>query len=138
MIIFLNSCTSNNNPSPNGQLAVISSTPSNITDTSAVLGGNATADGGKTITSKGVCIGLNTNPTVDDPNVFVGEMGTGLGSFSDDFSPFDPNTTYHVRAYATNADGTTYGDDGVLADGLTVKLKADDKQPVNVSFTVIE
>lgn len=111
MIIFLNSCTSNNNPSPNGQLAVITSTPSNITDTSAVLGGNATADGGKTITSKGVCIGLNTNPTVDDPNVFVGEMGTGLGSFSDDFSPFDPNTTYHVRAYATNADGTTYGDD---------------------------
>ena len=88
MIIFLNSCTSNNNPSPNGQLAVITSTPSNITDTSAVLGGNATADGGKTITSKGVCIGLNTNPTVDDPNVFVGEMGTGLGSFSDDFSPF--------------------------------------------------
>jgi len=92
-------------------LTVTTNTPSNITDTMATLGGNVTKDGGKTVSSKGICISLAATPTIDDANDIAVEMGNGIGSFSDDFYPFEPSTTYHVRAYATNADGTVYGED---------------------------
>lgn len=110
--IVLNACNSNDNPSPNnGQLAVTTNDPSGVTDTMATLGGNVTSDGGKAVTSRGICISLDANPTIDDADDIAIEMGTGTGAFSDDFYPFEPNTTYHVRAFAVNADGTAYGAD---------------------------
>jgi len=110
-VLIISACSPNDNNNTPNVLTVTTNTPSNITDTMATLGGNVTKDGGKTVTSKGICIGIDTNPTIDDANDIAVEMGTGIGSFSDDFYPFEPNTTYHVRAYATNADGTVYGED---------------------------
>ncbi|MBP6659256.1 MAG: hypothetical protein KA174_01180 [Chitinophagales bacterium] len=110
-VLVINACSPNDNNNTPNVLTVTTNTPSNITDTMATLGGNVTKDGGKTVTSKGICIGIDANPTIDDANDIAVEMGTGIGSFSDDFHPFEPNTTYHVRAYATNADGTAYGED---------------------------
>ena len=110
-VLVISACSPNDNNNTPNVLTVTTNTPSNITDTTATLGGNVTKDGGKTVTSKGICIGINANPTIDDANDIAVEMGNGLGSFSDDFYPFEPSTTYHVRAYATNADGTVYGED---------------------------
>ena len=40
--------------------------------------------------------------------------GTNSGSFAKDISGLTCGTTYHYRAYATNADGTSYGDDATF------------------------
>jgi N-acetylneuraminic acid mutarotase len=37
--------------------------------------------------------------------------GTGPGSFTSSIIGLTPNTTYHVRAYATNSEGTAYGNE---------------------------
>jgi uncharacterized protein (TIGR02145 family) len=74
--------------------------------TSAVSGGNITADGGGTITARGVCWATTANPTIINDKT---SDGTGTGSFPSNLTGLQPGTTYHVRAYATNSAGTAYG-----------------------------
>lgn len=93
------------------ELTVTTATPTNVTDTTATLGGNVTNDGGSPVTERGVCLSDESNPTIDDVNDVHFEMGSGLGAFTDNYEGFDPNTTYHVRAYAKNANGVAYGAD---------------------------
>ena len=81
---------------------------SSITSTSASSGGNATSDGGYTVTAKGVCWSISSNPTTSDSKT---TNGTGTGSFTSSITGLSPDTTYQVRAYATNSEGTTYGSD---------------------------
>jgi len=80
------------------------STATNITMNSATLGGNATD--GVDITDVGVAFGTDADPTTPGWS-----MGEGQGPFSDVVSNLTPNTLYHYRAYATNSEGTSYGDD---------------------------
>ena len=77
-----------------------------ITENSATSGGNITDDGGVLITAHGVCWSTNENPTIDDNKT---EDGTGAGSFTSSVTGLEPNTTYYLRAYATNSAGTSYG-----------------------------
>jgi hypothetical protein len=94
---------------------VTTNTPTGITDTQATLGGNVTTDGGSAVTARGVCVSLQINPTVNDPaNDDVLLMGTGTGAFTDSFEGFPPGTLIHVRAFATNSNGTAYGEDKVF------------------------
>ncbi len=79
-----------------------------ITKISAVSGGNATYDGGGTITAKGLCWSTDPDPDIND-NVIAG--GTGTGAFVSNLTGLTLNTQYHVRAYATNSKGTVYGSD---------------------------
>ncbi len=79
-----------------------------ITKTSAVSGGNVTYDGGGTISARGLCWSLDADPDLTD-NVIAG--GTGTGSFVSNLTGLTVNTSYHVRAYATNSKGTVYGSD---------------------------
>jgi len=77
-----------------------------ITSFTATGGGNATKDGGASITARGICFGLKTSPTIADSKT---TDGTGLGSFTSSMKGLKHNTTYYVRAYATNSAGTGYG-----------------------------
>ncbi len=79
---------------------------SSITENSATTGGNVTDDGGASITARGVCWSTSKNPTVTDSKT---TNGTGKGSFTSDLSNLSPSTTYYVIAYATNSEGTAYG-----------------------------
>ncbi len=79
-----------------------------ITKISAVSGGNVTYDGGGTVSAKGLAWGASANPTTSD-NIIDG--GTGTGVFVSSLTGLTKNTTYHVRAYATNTRGTAYGND---------------------------
>ncbi len=79
---------------------------SGITASSALTGGNITSDGGATITARGVCWSTNANPTINDHTT---TDGTGTGRFSSTITGLIADTTYHVRAYATNSAGTVYG-----------------------------
>lgn len=81
----------------------------NITDYGAVSGGNVTADGGADILAKGVVWSRSKNPTVDLET--KSDEGTGLGAFTSAMSNLTSGSTYYVRAYATNAVGTGYGEE---------------------------
>ena len=81
---------------------------SSITTTSAATGGNITDDGGATVTSKGVCYSTSPNPTLADN--FTSD-GSGTGIFTSSLAGLSASTLYYVRAYATNAEGTAYGDE---------------------------
>lgn len=80
-----------------------------INTTVAVSGGNITSDGGATVTAKGVVWGTSQNPTIALSTKTTD--GTGLGSFVSNISNLTANTTYYVRAYATNSLGTSYGNE---------------------------
>jgi len=80
----------------------------NILAFSATSGGNITYDGGSPITTRGVCWSTSPNPTTSNTHVASGD---GIGSFTINMIGLTDNTTYYVRAYATNALGTTYGNE---------------------------
>ncbi|MBR3558997.1 MAG: hypothetical protein IKN78_09020, partial [Bacteroidales bacterium] len=86
---------------------VTTNTVSNITPTTATSGGNIIADGGASVTARGVCWSTSQNPTVNGSHT---ADGSGMGSFSSSISGLTANTTYYVRAYATNSAGTAYGE----------------------------
>ena len=89
-------------------LAATTTAVSSITSNSTSSGGNATSDGGVSITARGVCWNTTANPTTSDSKT---SDGTGPGSFTSTITLLNPGTTYHVRAYATNIVGTSYGID---------------------------
>jgi uncharacterized protein (TIGR02145 family) len=80
----------------------------NITATTASSGGNITLDGGAEVTSRGVCWSENENPTTSNSKTI---NGSGTGQFVCSISGLIAGSTYHVRAFATNAGGTAYGAD---------------------------
>jgi len=82
---------------------------SNITSSSGDGNGTLINTGGSAISARGfVYSSSNTNPTLAD-SVEV-EGGTATGTFTKTISSLSGSTLYYVRAYATNAIGTGYGD----------------------------
>jgi uncharacterized protein (TIGR02145 family) len=93
-------------PNP-GNLATLTTTAvSSIASTTAVSGGNITNDGGSLITQRGVCYSSTSSPTTANTTII---SGSGTGAFTSNLSGLTTNTTYYVRAYATNSAGTAYG-----------------------------
>ncbi len=84
-----------------------------ITTTTAASGGNVTADGGAAVTARGICWSTAPNPTIALPTKTTD--GSGMGIFTSAITGLTAATTYHVRAYATNSVGTSYGGDSVFA-----------------------
>ena len=94
---------------------------SGITSTTAVAGGDVTADGGTEVTAKGVCWNASQEPTIEGEHT---ENGAGTGEFTAELSGLEQNTTYYVRAYATNKEGTAYGEEvsfTTLQENVVVK-----------------
>jgi|GEM_PF-571014 len=85
---------------------VSTGTITNITTSSAVGGGNVINAGLGTVTARGVCWSTSPNPTIADNTT---NDGSGLGFFASSITGLSENTTYYVRAYATNSAGTGYG-----------------------------
>ena len=79
-----------------------------ITRTTATSGGNITSSGNDLLTARGVCWSTSTNPTITDSKT---SGGTATGTYSSAITGLIFNTTYYVRAYATNSVGTAYGDE---------------------------
>jgi hypothetical protein len=80
-------------------------TYSAVTATTAISGGTITSDGGITITAVGVCWATTQNPTIANSKT-RDDISTGFFSY---LTELMSNTTYYVRAYATNSLGTSYG-----------------------------
>ena len=88
--------------------SVTTTTLTLITQYTAQAGGNVSSDAGSAITARGVCWGTNSNPTTANSKT---TDGIGTGNYTSVLTGLQPNITYYVRAYATNANGTAYGNE---------------------------
>ena len=79
------------------------------TGTASLLesGGNITSDGGLEITARGVCWGTTSDPTIEKD--YSISDGNEIGTYKSQIKGLLGNTTYYIRAYATNIEGTGYG-----------------------------
>jgi len=68
-----------------------------------------TDDGGALVIEKGICYGLESNPTIENSTKIPG--GENSGDFTSELLNLTSNTEYFVRAYATNSLGTSYGNE---------------------------
>jgi len=80
---------------------------SKMTQSSITCGVNLISKGSDYVKEFGVCWGILPSPTIADnkksPDIFLSDLVTITGLSS--------NTTYYVRAYATNDVGTAYGNE---------------------------
>ncbi|MDX9749180.1 MAG: FISUMP domain-containing protein [Paludibacter sp.] len=87
---------------------VTTSPVTSITTTSAVTGGTISIDGGTPITARGVCWSTSPNPTLNDS---ITVDGSGSGNFITTLTGLKTGTLYYIKAYATNSNGTAYGNE---------------------------
>jgi hypothetical protein len=71
-------------------------------------GGNISSDGGAGVFARGLVYATTSNPTLSNTILTI---GFGTGSFSGTLTGLSPNTTYYIRAFATNSVGTAYGNE---------------------------
>jgi len=77
-----------------------------IADVTATGGGEITDDSGYAVTARGVCWSTEELPTIADS---LTSDGSGTGVFVSSLTGLTAETTYYVRSYATNSQGTSYG-----------------------------
>ena len=87
---------------------VVTDIPTNITATSAVVGGTITIAEGNHIFARGVCWGTEPNPDIDGSHTTDAAIA---GSLSDTLTGLTPSTTYYVRAYIVTDYGLAYGEE---------------------------
>lgn len=103
VFVCIYSCREEGDEIPSLQTSIITE----ISKTSAIGGGTILSDGGLAIMEKGICWSINSKPTIEDDK----SAGAGSNSFTANLTGLTMGTMYYVRAYATNAFGTGYGDE---------------------------
>lgn len=104
VVLILSGCSTTDITPPTVSTVVVTS----ITEMTAVAGGIISTDNGGIISARGVCWSTSPNPNIEDNK--LESAGDDLGSFTCKLTGLDPITTYYVRAFATNAEGTAYGE----------------------------
>ena len=115
---------------PIGPPTVITTAASDITSTTATGGGNVTNNGGSTVTDRGIVWDKYSNPDLTDYGGAIAHVhtGSGTGSFISYMTGLTPGLLYHVRAFAVNSSGTSYGADltfTALAAGVAPTVTTD-------------
>src|SRR5690554_4065027 len=107
LLVLTNSCKKDEDKDDPKSVAVLTTAEvSEITETTAVSGGDITSNGGASVIVRGVCWSTSETPTISDSKTIDGK---GEGKFISNITDLESNTTYYVRAYATNSEGTGYG-----------------------------
>lgn len=110
LLIGIASCSKDDDTSadsPAGLVPVVKTfEPSGISQYGSFAGGEVEDDNGSTVRARGVCWSTSIDPTINDS---LSQDGSGAGEFKSLMRGLLPDTTYYVRAYATNARGTGYG-----------------------------
>jgi CubicO group peptidase (beta-lactamase class C family) len=89
---------------------------SNITSSTVISGGAILKDGGNPILARGVVWSTAPNPIITLATKT--NDGTGTGNFISTLTGLSSSTQYYLRSYATNAAGTSYGNEIVfVTDG---------------------
>ena len=98
-------------PDPPVLLPVLNTlSASEIHSTSVKSGGNITDDGGAAIISRGIVWGAIPSPTIEQ-HAGITSDGNGVGIFTSTAKGLDLGTKYYLKAYASNAVGTAYGNE---------------------------
>lgn len=82
----------------------------NVSTIIATANGTITDLGVPQSTAYGFCWNTTGNPTINDSKINKGAAST-TGAFSSFIFGLSNNTTYYLRAYATNEAGTSYGEE---------------------------
>lgn len=93
---------------------------------------NVVSDGGDNVTERGVCWSTSPNPEYNGSHL---SCDSGTGTFSVELTGLEPETQYHVRAYAVNSADVAYSAD------LTFTTSAEPQTPtgtINGLFSVSE
>jgi len=88
--------------------SVVTASVDSISFTSARVGGNVSADGGAKVSERGVYWG--TLAGADTTGVKL-QIGSGTGTFFYTLTGLTSGVKYYVKSYATNSNGTSYGDE---------------------------
>ena len=101
----------------------------NVTEVTVDLSGEVTADNGYRVIERGFVYSTSENPDIENAVKF--ESGRGLGTYTATVRGLQSNTTYHFKAYATNSQGTSYGEE------LTFTTKAEAVKNFNINSAVL-
>ena len=85
-----------------------------ITQISSVSGGNISSNGGSAILARGIVWSKTVNPVLGTPSSTSTDGATATGAFTSNVTNISSGITYYVRAYATNAIGTAYGNQQIF------------------------
>ena len=106
VVAIASGCTPQENN--DSDVKVTTYSPQGITNTSVVCGGDVIVPQGLTLNELGVCWSIHSNPTVEDNS-------QSTSNWSEPFvcaiTSLEPNTQYHIRAYALRGLEYYYGDD---------------------------
>jgi uncharacterized protein (TIGR02145 family) len=91
-------------------LAVNTGSILNATQSTLDIEGEITELGGYEVLQHGHCWSTSSNPTISDSKTELGSTSS-TGTYVSSLSGLSSGTTYYVRAYATNGDGTVYGNE---------------------------
>ena len=111
---------------------VITGEVTNITAGSAKCSGEVASDGNGTVTAYGHCWSTKQNPTIEENDGTVGSGNIAV-PFTSSMTDLEQNTTYYIRAYATNEIGTAYGEEVSFTTG---KRNANGYEYVNLGLSV--
>ena len=114
-----------------------------VTDEGATVSCVLVSDGGKILLERGVVYGTEENPTLETGTKVNANRGTG--EYSVEIGNLSDWKGYHVRAFATNKLGTSYGEDitfetlpkkvrTVNLDGVIFKMGAADDDASATSY----
>jgi len=98
--------------------------------------GNILSQGGYPITEYGFVFSSSSQfPTTADTKIITGTTN-GFGTYGDTISNLNSNTTYYVRAYAINQNGTAYSSNQLIARTNTYSIPMlDTSVPFNIRQT---
>jgi hypothetical protein len=141
IIIFVSGCAKDPAPSiVTAKITVTTTAVTAIQQTTVSSGGQVSGQSTGTVTDRGVCWSTSSNPTISSPKL---SAGNGIGSFSSTITSLIPATTYYIRAYATTATETVYGDQQQFATSsyqlstITAQAFSSIKQTTAVSGGII-
>jgi gliding motility-associated-like protein len=90
-----------------GPPSISTVSPTAITHNSVSSGASDVNNGGGVLSAKGVVWSTSINPTLADNKQ---DAGTVTSDFTSEITALSPQTLYNIRAYATNSNGTAYGE----------------------------
>lgn len=81
----------------------------NVTENSAVINADLKSSGKENILYRGVCVAMQTNPTIND--IKYEEEGNILGQYVSKFENLQYNTKFYARPFITTNSKTIYGNE---------------------------
>ena len=112
---------------------IVTTAEADVDGLSFECGGIVASDGGTAVTARGICWSTSQNPTLADSHT---DDGIGTGMFTSTvLTGLTAGATYYVRAYATNSEGTSYGEERMF---MTFIVPAGDAQPCPGAATVTD